>query len=225
MPAEDSAAAAGQGATDKLIRHEWPDRVFHWLMAVSMLVLLGTGLLPILGIKFPWVTAHWIAGLVLTVAALFHTVRAVFWQDLCSMWIPVRDLQNLWRLVVTVIRRTDDPLEKPGKYSLAQKAYHHAITLVVLVAIVTGVVMMIGIDTPFWERNSTWLSEATRGVIYVLHGFATLFSVTLIMLHVYFAFRPEKLHFTRSMLLGWITRDEYVANHDPLKWGRTSITD
>ena len=218
MPAEEPAAAVRQGDTDRLIRHEWPDRVFHWLMAASMLVLLGTGLLPILGLKFPWVTAHWIAGLVLTAAVLFHTVRASFWQDLCSMWIPVRDLQDLWTLIVTVIRRTDAPLEKPGKYSLAQKAYHHVITIVVLVAIVTGIIMMIGIDTPFWERNSTWLSEATRGVIYVLHGFATLFSITLIMLHIYFAFRPEKLHFTRSMLLGWISHGEYLANHDPQRW-------
>ena len=30
-----------------------------------MLTLLGTGFLPIMGWKFEWVTAHWIAGLVL----------------------------------------------------------------------------------------------------------------------------------------------------------------
>jgi hypothetical protein len=36
--------------------------------------------------------------------------------------------------------------------------------------------------------------------------------------HIYFALRPEKLHFTRSMILGWITREEYRANHDTNRW-------
>jgi hypothetical protein len=38
------------------------------------------------------------------------------------------------------------------------------------------------------------------------------------MLHVYFAFRPEKLWLTRSMVLGWITRGEYAEQHDPARW-------
>ena len=69
MRAEQPAPAAGEGTPERLIRHEWPDRVFHWLTAGSMLVLLGTGLLPILGIKFPWVTAHWEADSYLTICS------------------------------------------------------------------------------------------------------------------------------------------------------------
>jgi len=74
------------------------------------------------------------------------------------------------------------------------------------------------VETPFWERDPYVVSEATRGMIFVLHGVASLLSVTLIMLHVYCAIRPEKLFYTRSMILGWITRSELQANHDPERW-------
>jgi hypothetical protein len=38
------------------------------------------------------------------------------------------------------------------------------------------------------------------------------------MLHVYLALRPDNLWITRSMLLGWITKEEYLAHHNPERW-------
>ncbi|OGA19622.1 MAG: hypothetical protein A3H32_05230 [Betaproteobacteria bacterium RIFCSPLOWO2_02_FULL_63_19] len=38
------------------------------------------------------------------------------------------------------------------------------------------------------------------------------------MVHVYFGIRPEKLWMTRSMILGWITRSDYLAHYDPVLW-------
>ena len=55
-------------AGGKIVRHNVVDRLMHWLFAVSVLILLGTSFLPILGIKFEWVTIHWITGLILMVA-------------------------------------------------------------------------------------------------------------------------------------------------------------
>ena len=54
--------------------------------------------------------------------------------------------------------------------------------------------------------------------MFVLHGFAGLISITMVMVHIYFAIRPEKLYMTRSMLRGWITREEFEENHDPELW-------
>ncbi len=193
---------------DRIVRHRLPDRLFHWVQALCMFILLGTSLLPVMGIQFSWVTIHWVTGVVLTLAVLFHTVRACIWQSLGSMWIGLRDIKTLWR----------GKELKPGKYSLAQKAVHHAATVVMLVAIVTGFIMMVGIDGPFWERNPYFVSADTRGVIYVLHGFTALFFVTMTIVHIYFGLRPEKLYFTRSMIKGWITRREYQENHDPQYW-------
>ncbi len=49
----------------------------------------------------------------------------------------------------------------------------------------------------------------------MLHDLAALTLITMVMMHVYFALRPEKWSFTRSMIRGWITRDEYSEHHDP----------
>ena len=205
----------------RLIRHALVDRIFHWIVAATMFTLLGTGLLPVVGIKFAWVTAHWIAGIVLVAALLFHIVRALFWQNLVTMWIGLNDLREFWVSIPDLLGRgsskSGEP-GKPGKYSLAQKLYHHTISLIILVASGTGLAMMVKIDTPFWERDPYWLSPETWGVIYVAHGLSALCLVTMIMLHIYFAFRPEKLWYTRSMMKGWMTRREYLENHDPSRW-------
>ena len=52
----------------------------------------------------------------------------------------------------------------------------------------------------------------------MLHGLAGVGFVGLVIAHIYFALRPEKLWITRSMLLGWVTRREYLEYHDPERW-------
>ena len=206
------------GAAEKLTRHALPDRLLHWGMAVSTLILLGTAFFPILGWEFPWVNIHWITGMVLTALVIVHAVRASFWKDLGSMWIGMEDLKSAIDLARWSLRVSSTPPGLAGKYSLAQKAIHHLFTLVVGITIVTGCLMLLKIDTPWWERNPYWLEENTWGVIYVLHDLAALLLITMVMAHVYFALRPEKLHFTRSMILGWITRPEYEKYHDQARW-------
>ena len=53
-------------------------RLFHWVMAGAMFVLLVTAFFPIVGIQFAWVTWHWIAGLVLTGAIIYHIIHVTF---------------------------------------------------------------------------------------------------------------------------------------------------
>ena len=207
-----------QGSERRVLRHALTDRVFHWLTAATVLTLLATAFLPILGLRFPWVTAHWIAGVVLIVAIVFHAVRASLLQDLRSMLIGRSDLRDLLAIAKWNLRLASDPPPRPGKYSLAQKLIHIAFALVLLAAAVTGAMMLLRIDTPWWQRNPYWLAEPTWGIVYVVHGLAALLLVTMILAHVYFALRPEKLLFTRAMLRGWITRDEYETHHDPSRW-------
>ncbi|MDP2643822.1 MAG: cytochrome b/b6 domain-containing protein [Desulfobacterales bacterium] len=202
----------------RLIRHRLPDRILHWMMAFCVLTLLTTSFLPILGFKFAWVTLHWIAGLTLAVAALCHIIRILILKNLRLMFIEVLDLKNAWQMARQILFLKDIASGKPGKYPLAQKLFHHAATLVILVSIVTGLLMMVRIDTPFWQRNPYWLSDPTWGLIYVLHGLASMTLVTFIMIHVYFAIRPENLWITRSMIFGWITRKNYLSKYDPDRW-------
>jgi len=187
-------------------RHETTDRVMHWIMAISILVLLFTGVLPIIGIEFAWLTLHWVSGLVLTAAVLFHILRSVFAKDLMSVWISSSDFKEPF-----------DDSHKPGKYSLAQKGMHAAISIVALLVIGSGLVMFAMIDTPWWDRTNS-LSESTLGWMFFVHGLTTLALIALIVFHLYFTLRPEKLFYLRSMFKGWISEDELSAHHDPERW-------
>ncbi|MBT8096385.1 MAG: cytochrome b/b6 domain-containing protein [Woeseia sp.] len=187
-------------------RHAAIDRAFHWIMAISVLVLLITGVLPVIGVEFDWLTIHWIAGLVLTAAVLFHLIRSVFWQDLKSMWISPQDLKEPF-----------DANQKPGKYSLAQKGLHAAVTVLSILVIGSGLVLFAMIDTPWWDRTNA-LSEATLGWMFFAHGITTLLLIATISLHVYFGVRPEKLFYLRSMISGWVSRDELETHHDATRW-------
>ena len=187
-------------------RHEPVDRIMHWVMAISILALLFTGVLPIIGVEFAWLTLHWIAGLLLTAAVLFHIIRSVLQKDLMSVSIKPDDFKEPF-----------DENQKPGKYSLAQKGMHAAVTVVTLLVIISGLFMFAMIDTPWWDRTNS-LSESTLGWMFLVHGLTTLALIALIVFHLYFTLRPEKLFYLRSMIKGWISEDELSANHDPERW-------
>lgn len=203
---------------DHVTRHRLADRLFHWITAACVLTLLVTGFLPVLDVKFDWVTIHWVSGVVLTAAVLFHIVRSLFWQRLADMWTGPREIRQAVRAALAGIRGGPGTGYKPGKYSVAQILFHFGSAVIVIATIVTGLVMLKGIDSPFWDRDNYFVSEAVRGVLFAVHGLAALLLVTMIMLHIYFALRPEKLYFTRSMIVGWITRADYDNKHDTDKW-------
>ena len=78
----------------RIPRHSLTARLFHWIMAAAMLVLLFTAFLPKVGIQFNWVTYHWIAGSVLTVSIIFHIIHATFYLDFWSIWPDRRDIED-----------------------------------------------------------------------------------------------------------------------------------
>ncbi len=188
----------------RVSRHKSIDRACHWVMAVSIFALLITGVFPIIGIEFAWLELHWIAGIALTVVVLFHIIRSLFVKSGSEMKIQPSDLQF-------------DGSTKPGKYSAVQKGLHATVTILTLLVIASGIVMFLQIDTPWWERTNS-LSESTLGLVFFVHGISTLALIGVICMHIYFALRPEKLFYTRSMIKGWISQDEFTANHDPQRW-------
>ncbi len=208
--------ANSAAAQDRVLRHSLLDRLYHWVMAITVLLLMGTAFLPIVGIKFQWVEIHWISGVVLAALVLFHMVRAVIWQDWRNMWIGLADIRDGWRGLCRLAG--GGPPALPGKYDPLQKVYHLGIAVLVLAVIATGLLMLLKIDTPFWRRNPYWFSNDTWGIIYAVHGYAAMAMVTMVMIHVYFALRPDEWHLTRSMFRGWMTRKEYAEHHDAERW-------
>jgi cytochrome b subunit of formate dehydrogenase len=103
---------------------------------------------------------------------------------------------------------------RPGKYTLAQKLMHIAMTLMILGAAITGAFMLAKMDTPLWKRDPYLLAQETWGIVYAIHGLAALSAVTLVMIHIYFGLLPENRMYLRAMIKGWITRQELIQHHD-----------
>lgn len=210
--------SASSAMPETVERHSMSSRAFHWLMAASMFVLLVTAFFPLVGIRFAWVTIHWIAGIALTLLIVYHIYAALFRQDRRAVWIGRKEMRQAMAAMGRFFRREPDPDPRTAKYPLDQRMFHHAASVAGLGAIVTGLLMMFRIDTPFWASNPYFLSDSTWGLVFVLHGFCGVGLITLVVTHVYFAIRPEKRWMTRSMIKGWITREEYLTHYDPAKW-------
>jgi cytochrome b subunit of formate dehydrogenase len=202
----------------RIPRHSLVARLFHWIMAASMLTLLFTAFLPKVGVEFDWITYHWIAGAVLTASIVFHVIHASFWLDFWSIWPDRQDVQDAARRVSRFVGLNAPPPRKFAKYPLENKLYHGAIIVTGLTAIGTGLFMLSRVRTIFLPRNPYVFGDMTWGLLYVLHGLAGVGLIALVIVHVYFAIRPEKVEITKSMIFGTMSRDFYLKEHDPERW-------
>jgi len=217
-PEPDTPAPDAGPFPERVPRHSAAARLFHWVMAAAMFVLLFTGFLPVLGIEFAWVRWHWLAGIVLTASVLFHIVHTTLWLDFWSIWPDRQDVADARIRIMRAAGSSSLSPRKPGKYPLENKLYHLALVLTGVAVTVTGVLMMVRVETPFWTRNPYVLGDFAWGVVYVAHGLVGVSLVTLVMVHVYFAVRPEKWAITHSMIFGWMSRSHFLRHHDPERW-------
>jgi cytochrome b subunit of formate dehydrogenase len=203
---------------ERVPRHSLAARLFHWIMAASMLTLLVTSFGPILGWKFEWVTFHWMAGIALTISIIYHIIHASFWLDFWSIWLNKEDVKEATSRLRRQLGQPAPAPRKAAKYPWDNKMYHTAIVLAALVAVPTGLLMTFRIRTSLWERNPYLFTDGTWGWMYVLHGLSGIGLVGLVMAHIYFAIRPEKLWITKGMVFGHIDKKAYLEHHDPQRW-------
>lgn len=194
--------------SDRVLRHAGIDRLFHWLTAACVLTLMATGLLPHVGVQFDWTGIHWISGLALVALVIFHLLRSLIWRRLRAMWFSIAELRA----------------HQVGKYSIAQKLMHHAMTIMVLCAVVTGLLMLKKIRTPLLVRDPYVFSAHTWGIIYVVHGLAALTAITLVIVHVYFGLIPDNRMYLRAMITGWMSRGEQRARVTGIRAGEKHLT-
>lgn len=213
----DALEKAHANLPERIPRHTFMARMFHWVMAASIFTLLFTAFLPIAGVRFAWVTWHWMAGLVLTGSIIYHIIHATFFMDFWSIWVGPKDIPELKAELLRELGH-DVPGPKAPKYPLANRLYHLSIVVVGFTSIITGLLMMPRIRTPFFTRNPYIMSDLAWGWNYVAHGVAGVALVGLVIAHVYFAVRPDKWWITNGMIFGWITRRSYLEYHDPQRW-------
>ena len=207
-----------RGLPAKLLRHTTGARGFHWSMSVTMFALLITAFFPVIGIQFPWVTIHWIAGVLLILTVIYHIYHVFAKQDFWTMWIDRRDVEEGKLGLKAAMGQADIERPRAGKYPVDQKMFHHVAMIATLGAVVTGVLMMFRVDNFLLPMNTYMFGDTAWGWIYVIHGVCGIGLIFLVIAHVYFAIRPEKRWMTWSMINGWIDRERYLQNHDPARW-------
>jgi cytochrome b subunit of formate dehydrogenase len=194
------------GGEALITRHEPIDRVFHWITALAVLLLLASAAVPRLGLDLSWLPVHWVTGVVLSAAVAFHVLRATFARSLRRMFIRPRHLLEHARGV------------RAGKYTLPQKLMHAVLGLAVLVACVTGALLLARLDTVLWPGAPYLLEPRTWGAVGALHGAASLCILALGLAHAIHYLRPSRRAYLRAMIRGQMTRDEAAALHDPARW-------
>jgi formate dehydrogenase subunit gamma len=171
-------------------------------------------------LKFAWVEWHWMAGVLLTGSIIFHIVHSTFFLDFWSIWVGPKDIPEFKAEMMREFGKEPGG-PQPGKYPLGNRLYHLVVMIAGLAVIVTGVLMMWRVRNPIVDRNPYLMGDPAWGITYVLHGLGGVGFVGLIMAHIYFALRPEKLWITKSMIFGYITRRQYLEHHDPDRWKPT----
>ncbi len=222
-PAHSAASAGVSSAAatripERVPRHNLSARLFHAIMALAMLALLFTAFLPKVGVQFPWVTYHWIAGIVLSISVVYHIFDAFLSLAFWSIWPDKEDIEDAGRRMKRALGQAAPEPRKFAKYPLENKLYHLVVMLAGLSVIVTGLFMMKRVRTPIFLRNPYLFSDMTWGWMYVLHGLAGVGFVALVTVHIYMAIRPEKFFITKSMIFGWMSREKYLEHHDPSRW-------
>jgi len=213
-----SAPVQASRLPERVKRHSFAARAFHWIMAASMFALLITAFLPKVGVKFDWVEYHWIAGIVLIASILFHIIHATFFMDFWAIWPDKQDIQDAGNRLKLFLGKSAPLPKRFAKYPLENKMYHMAIVVTGLSVAITGFFMMFRVQTPFFTRNPYMFGDMMTGLMYVVHGLAGIGLIALITIHVYFAVRPEKLDITKSMIFGTLSREQYLEHHDPERW-------
>lgn len=194
------------GGEPLITRHEPIDRVFHWSTALAVLLLLASAAVPRLGLNISWLPLHWVTGVVLSVMVAAHILRATFIQEPRRMWISPRHLREHARGV------------RAGKYTLPQKLMHAVLGFAVLLACVTGALLLLRLDTVLWQGDSYLLEPRTWGVIFALHGAASLCILVLSVAHAIRYLLPGRRAYLRAMIRGQMSREEAAARHDPARW-------
>jgi Ni/Fe-hydrogenase 1 B-type cytochrome subunit len=171
---------------ERYLRHDASERIVHWLMALSITLLIISGL----SIRFPgflgWGTMntarfiHFIFMYVLIFSWIFHvyhTLRVECKEEI----IGVNDIKGFPRILKYYLFLSDDhPLYT--KYNPVQKLAYNILWILILIQVVTGLAL-------YWPEKFMGFTHALGGIMAfrILHDFLTYIFISFIIVHVYMA--------------------------------------
>ncbi|MCX5847172.1 MAG: formate dehydrogenase subunit gamma [Deltaproteobacteria bacterium] len=189
---------------------DWYERLVHWMLAISCLVLCFTGL----GMMFKSFVfiANIMGGLVVT--KYVHNFTGLFfglalllalkmWWHEAGVFSMPEDLE--WMKTAGGYLWHVDEVPAVGKYNPGQKMFFLAVVIFGVIMVITGLIMWFPLSFPSWMVR--WL--------FVLHalGFVVIFPFFLVHLYLGTIGSPGSLD---AMTTGWVTKAWLKKQHP--KW-------
>jgi len=230
-PAAAAASAHAAGTGEEFERLSLELRLQHALMAVSVILLVLTGL-PLKFHEHAWAKAiidffggpdfspivHRIAATGLTIAGMWHLVYIVFTREGRSNFMQLlpmpKDARDAWQQIRYYLGRTS---ERPrfDRFSYVEKFDYWAVYW--------GMVIMIGSGTMLWFTDfflrhvPKWVTDIAKEA----HSDeALLATLAIVIWHFYNVhFNPHKFPMNRTFITGRISEHEMIEEH-PLEYER-----
>lgn len=212
---------------NKIIRHNKIERLEHWIIAISGIVLLFTGLgcLPLYKRYmiteipgFAWTADFWNVTLIHYISAIFFTITVFFHivyhgirQDFGLLPRP-SDFKHSIKFILASIGIGEEP--PADKFLPEQRVAYLGIGVVVITLVITGILKVL--------KNLQWLSlsplvESVNTLIHTIMG--AIFMLVLIIHVAFVLFIKENRHLFKSMVTGKVT-EQYAMKRHPIWYER-----
>lgn len=205
---------------EKILRQSKANRFVHWATALSIILLLVTGLgqLPLytrynvtklpgaewLGNYFITIDLHYMAGTVLIFAAVFHIVLALIRKEF-AIFPRKGDLKESYLIIKAMLTKGQEP--PADKYLAEQRVAYLFIAFSILLLILTGIIKIIknlsGVELPY---SLLYWNTA-------LHNIGTALIVLGILGHFAAFLFKENRALLPGMFTGYIRRDYVKHRH------------
>ncbi|MCB5410174.1 formate dehydrogenase subunit gamma [Pseudogemmobacter faecipullorum] len=195
-------------------------RLNHWVTALCMIVLILTGLAffhpalyPLTGLFGGGQVARWLHPV--TGIVLFFSFVLLFLQ----MWklnLPRREDATWMARIGDVVAGHEERLPELGKYNAGQKFVFWAMTVLILVLILTGF-MIWEAQVVLWQDYAPWAATIpARRIAVLIHALSAVGIILIFILHVYAAIWTRGT--LRAMTTGSVTGGWAFRHHR--KWLR-----
>jgi len=190
------------------------ERALHWLLAVTFLIMLATGLILYLPVfaqlaadRILWKSIHLAAAIAFWVGLVALLPRGHRELRATARQIDRFDGDDGRWLAWSVTRRGPEPPQ--GRFNAGQKLNTAVVAGLMVVFTVSGTLMYLQ-ETDAGFRGTSAI---------IAHDWATWLAVPLVLGHLYLAaVNRSTRHSLRGIVLGTVRRD-WAARHHP-KWER-----